>query len=134
MAIKPIDDLDTSEANPLEQIYSKEFAEGLLKAGSLISMLENKRVNTTGLLSLLLEKKDYQDFFVEITASKTFKQAILSLLYFYPSLVKSKITKAIIRKLNAKSANNRTRKVPLQQTPSGITSGKKQTISSKDKL
>lgn len=120
MVTLPFDNLDNSEATPLDQIYSKEFAEGLLKAGSLISMLENKRVNTTGLFALLLEKKDYQEFFVEITASKTFKHAILSLLYFYPSLVKSKITKAVIRKINAKSTNNRIRKISVQPTPSSI--------------
>lgn len=120
MVTLPFDNLDNSEATPLDQIYSKEFAEGLLKAGSLISMLENKRVNITGLFALLLEKKDYQEFFVEITASKTFKHAILSLLYFYPSLVKSKITKAVIRKINAKSTNNRIRKISVQPTPSSI--------------
>ena len=125
MVTLPFDEISNSEANPLDQIYSKEFAEGLLKAGSLISMLENKRMNTTGLFALLLEKKDYQDFFVEVTASKTFRQAILSLLCFYPSLVKSKITKAVIRKLNAKSPNNRSRKAPIQQTLSGITNCKK---------
>ncbi len=120
MVTLPFDNLDNSEATPLDQIYSKEFAEGLLKAGSLISMLENKRVNTTGLFALLLEKKDYQEFFVEITASKTFKHAILSLLYFYPSLVKSKITKAVIRKINAKSTNNRIRKISVQPTPNSV--------------
>jgi hypothetical protein len=119
------DDLDTSEANPLDKIHSKEFAEGLMKAGSFISMLENKRINVTGLFALLLEKKDYQDFFVEITASETFKRAILSLLYFYPSLVKSKITKAVIRKVNAKSSANRIRKISLQQTSSDIKNIKK---------
>lgn len=106
------DNIDSSIIIPTEQIYSKEFFEGLLKAGSLLSMLENKKLNITCLFVLLLEKKDYQDFFVEVTASKNFREAILSLLYLYPSLVKSKLTKMVIRKINAKP-NNRSRKVPF---------------------
>jgi hypothetical protein len=107
-------DLNSSTANPLDQIHSREFIEGLLKAGSFISMIENKKINTTALFSLLLEKTDYQDFFTEITASENFKEAILSLLYLNPVLVKSKITKSVVRKLNAKS-NHRSRKTSLQQ-------------------
>jgi hypothetical protein len=105
--------LDSSNSSPLDQIHSKEFAQGLMKAGSLISMLENKKINTTALFSLLMEKPDYRDFFTEVTASENFREAILSLLYSNPILVKSKITKSVIRKLNAKS-NYRTRKASLQ--------------------
>jgi hypothetical protein len=114
-------DLETSNATPLDHIHSKEFYEGLAKAGSFFSMIEGKKINTTTLFSLLLEKPEYQKFFTEITASENFKEAILSLLYLHPSLVKSKITKSLIRKLNGKSkSNNRFRKAPLQQTLSGI--------------
>ena len=115
MAQNVFSDLNSSNATPLDQIHSREFIEGLLKAGSFISMVENKKVNTTALFSLLLEKTDYQDFFTEITSSENFKEAILSLLYLNPVLVKSKITKSVVRKLNAKS-NHRARKTSLQQT------------------
>lgn len=122
-------ELEASNATPLDHIHSKEFFEGLLKAGSFISMIENKKINTTALFSLLLENPNYQDFFTEITASKNFKEAILSLLYLHPSLVKSKITKSIVRKLNGKSkTNNRLRKTPFQQTSRSIKERKKQTI------
>ena len=98
--------LDTSSSSPTEQIQTKDFIEGVLKAGSLISILENKRLNSTVLFTLLLENKSYQDFFVEITSSENFKEAILSLLYLYPALVKSKITKSSIRKINAKRSSH----------------------------
>jgi hypothetical protein len=145
MIHEDIADLDSSNVTPLEQIHIKEFVEGALKAGSFISMLENKKINTTTLFSLLLEKEQYQDFFTEITASKNFKSAILSLLYLHPSLVKSKITKSLIRKLKPKQKQqtsvvnqqtintkvtvasninakpiNRTRKTSLQQTSSDL--------------
>jgi len=102
MLTNVIIDQESSHATPLDQIYYKEFVEGMLKAGSLISMLENKKINNTMLFSLLLEKPEYQDFFTEITASESFKHSILSLLYLHPSLVKSKITKSVVRKLNGK--------------------------------
>jgi hypothetical protein len=125
-----IDDfeLDTSKANPLDRIRSREFIDGVLKAGSFISMIENKKINVTTLFVLLLETKKYQDFFTEITASDSFKESILSLLYLHPALVKSKFTKSIIKKLHGKRPTNRTRKVTIQQAPSGISGNKEQAI------
>jgi hypothetical protein len=105
-----ISELNTSVADPLDRIKVNEFIEGLLKAGSFISMLENKKINTTNLFLLLLEKKDYQDFFVEITASESFREAILTMLYLHPTLVKSKFTKSYIRKVNNGKSTNRARK------------------------
>jgi len=105
--------LKSSNATPLDQIHSKEFAQGLMRAGSFISMLENKKINTTTLFALLMENVSYQKFFTEITASENFKEAVLSLLYSNPILVKSKITKSIVRKANARTTN-RARKTSLQ--------------------
>ncbi len=85
---------------PLNELQSKEFIKALLKTGSLISILENKKINITSLFSLLLERKDYRDFFVEITACSSFKEAVKSLLHLYPNLLKSKITKLAIKKIN----------------------------------
>jgi hypothetical protein len=105
-------ELGSPDSLPVNRILSQDFIEGLNKAGALFSMLENKKINATGLFGLLLETPCYQDFFVEITASEDFRDSILSLLYLYPSIVKSKITKATIRKLNAKNSN-RIRKITL---------------------
>lgn len=121
MSNNDFNDTDNSNASPFSQIHSKEFIEGVLKAGSLISMIENKKINTTALFSLLLENPNYQKFFTEITSSDSFKEAIMSLLYLNPSLVKSKITKSIVRKLNGKSKpSNRIRKASFQQTSCGL--------------
>ena len=103
-------DLDNSNSSPSDRIKSREFIDGVLKAGSLISMLENKKINITTLFVLLLDTKKYQDFFTEITSSESFKESILSLLYLHPTLVKSKFTKSIVRKANGKGSINRTRK------------------------
>jgi predicted lactoylglutathione lyase len=106
-------ELDTSHSNPADRIKSREFIDGVLKAGSFISMIENKKINITTLFVLLLESKRYQDFFTEITSSDSFKEAILSLLFLHPPLVKSKFTKSIIRKANGKRTALRTRKTSL---------------------
>jgi hypothetical protein len=97
------DDLESSNSMPFVRLHSQEFIEGALKAGSLISMLENKKINTTTLFALLVENPSYQKFFTEITASSSFKEALFSLLQLNPSLVKSKIVKSLARKLNGKS-------------------------------
>ena len=125
MVNNPLEELENSNVTPLDQIYSKEFIEGVLKAGSLISMLENKKINTTFLLSLLLENVNYQDFFTEITSSENFKDAILSLLYLYPALIKSKITKSVVRKLNARRTSSKIRTITVQQTLGSIKKSKK---------
>ena len=103
---------ENSHSSPVVQILSKEFIDGMLKAGSLISMIENKKLNTAAFFGLLLENKNYQEFFVELTSSANFRDALLSMLYLNPSLVKSKVTKSIIRKINAKPTN-RARKTSL---------------------
>jgi len=98
-------ELERSNCTPIDQICSKEFVEGVLKAGSTISMLENKKLNPTNFFLFLLESKQYQDFFTELTASNSFREAVLSLLYLYPSLVKSKITKAVIKQIKNGQSN-----------------------------
>lgn len=112
MAPTIFSDIENSKASPVDQLLSREFIDGMLKAGSLISMIENKKLNAAALFALLLENKSYQDFFTDITSSDNFRDAILSMLYLTPSLVKSKVTKSIIRKINAKP-NHRSRKTSL---------------------
>ena len=129
MSLETLLELNCSNASPLDYVQFKEFTEGLLKAGSFISILEGKKINTTTLFSLLIENLEYQNFFVEITASESFRQSILFMLYLHPNLVKSKITKSIVRKLNGKS-NNRTRKTAVQQASSNVKKTKKQAVQS----
>jgi hypothetical protein len=125
MTTNLLEELENSNVSPLDQLYSKEFIQGVMKAGSLISMLENKKVNNTLLLSLLLENPDYQEFFTEITSSENFKTSILSLLYLYPALIKSKITKSVVRKLNARRTSSKIRTITVQQTLGSIKKPKK---------
>lgn len=108
-------ELENSNAAPYEQIINEEFVQGMLRAGSLISIIENKKINTTTLFSLLVENSSYQQFFTEITSSSSFREALKIMLHMNPSLVKSKITKSLVRKNNGKSKSaNKRRKTSLQ--------------------
>ena len=116
MAPTIFSDIENSNSSPINQILSKEFIDGMLKAGSLISMIENKKLNTAAFFVLLLENKNYQEFFTEITSSNTFRDAILSMLYLNPSLVKSKVTKTTVRRINnAKKTTQRPTKINDQK-------------------
>lgn len=111
---KYFNELENSVSSPTDRLYTKEFIEGLLKAGSFLSMIEGKKINTVALLLLILENEKYQDFFVEITSSDSFQDSVSSLLRLHPSLSKSKFTRSFIRKSNVKRKhNNRTRKAYL---------------------
>lgn len=130
--------LNVSNSTPLDQVYSKEFLEALDKAGSCISMIENKKINTATLFVLLIENKEYQDFFTKITSTESFREAVFLLLLVYPNLVKSKITKATLKKNLSTSVNdkrsNSVGKTVVQQTSSSIKKTKKQTVQTKAKL
>lgn len=95
----------TFGASPSDVINLREFVEGLHKTGSLISMLENKKINSTTFFTLLLENESYRSIFIKVTGSQNFKDALSSMLYLYPNLVKSKFTKLALKKLNGKSSN-----------------------------
>ena len=108
-------ELESSNPKPYGHMVSQEFIHGVMKAGALLSMIENKKINTTTLFTLLLERPDYQAFFTEITSCDSFKEAVKYLLHLNPALVKSKITKSFLRKINGKQKRlNRTRKKNLQ--------------------
>jgi hypothetical protein len=92
--------IETSYVTPYEQMCLIEFQEALMKVGSLISMLENKKLNTINLFLHLIKSKVYQQIFVEMTASSNFKQALGEMISLYPSLAKSKITKLALKKFN----------------------------------
>lgn len=113
---KHFDELENSISNPTDRLYTQEFIEGLLKAGSFLSIIEGKKINTVTLLLLILENEKYQDFFTEITASDNFQDSIFTLLKLHPPLVKSKFTRSFVRKSNARKEKhiNRSRTTHLQ--------------------
>jgi hypothetical protein len=94
---KILDDF-IGRSDPLSQICTKEYVNGVLKFGSYLSIIKNKKINPNGLFVSILENRHLRDIFTEITHSENIQEALLGLLQLYPSLVKSKNTKRIFKK------------------------------------
>jgi hypothetical protein len=86
------------KCDPLFQLTSKEYIIGVLKFGSYLSILNNKKLNASGIFVQILQDKKLRDMFVTITESENMKSALLGLLQLYPVLLKSKNTKRLFKK------------------------------------
>lgn len=87
-----------SRNDPLKQICTKEYILGVLKFGSYLSIVHNKKLNPSAIFVLILENKNLRDLFVHVTQTDTAKEALLGLLQLYPPLLKSKNTKRLFKK------------------------------------
>ena len=87
-----------SNSDPLDNICNKEFIINVLKFGSYLSMINNKRVNSSVLFLTILENCRLRDIFVEMTGAESERDAFLGVLQLYPILIKSKNTKKLFEK------------------------------------
>jgi hypothetical protein len=87
-----------SRNDPLKQICTKEYILAVIKFGSFLSILHNKRLNPSTVFVMILENKDIRDLFIDITNSENAHEALLGLLQLYPPLLKSKNTKRLFKK------------------------------------
>jgi len=88
-----------STNNPLYSINEKEFNESLLKFGSFLSILKNKRINQTMLLLFVLENEDYRNCFKNISEIDNIQILLYNLIIRFPILCKSKIIKNKVKEL-----------------------------------
>ena len=89
-----------NHSDPIYQINENEFNSALLQFGSFVSILKNKRVNQTLILSELLGDKQYKECFTFLTEIDDDFTIIQKLVNKYPILCKSKIIKTKIKALN----------------------------------
>lgn len=90
--------------NPIYQIEEKEFNDSLLKFGSLVSIIKNKRINQTMLMVELLGSEDYRNCFKKICGIDRNEVLFFNFILMFPVLCKSKIIKNKIEELyNGKS-------------------------------
>jgi len=82
-------------SSPVEQICSKEYIEGVLYFGSFLSILNNKKINASGLFTAVLQNFEMRELFIHLTGSQSNHEALLGLLQLYPNLIKSKNTKRL---------------------------------------
>lgn len=85
--------------DPIHQIKNKEFNVSLLKFGSFVSVIMNKRLSQTFILIQLLENEELREIFKEICEIDNFQTLLLNFLECYPPLCKSKIVKSKITQL-----------------------------------
>ena len=88
--------------NPLYLIKKAEFDDILLKFGSLVSILKNKRINQTMFLITLLENEQYVKCFKLISGIEETNILFYNLIVRFPVLCKSKIIKSKIEELHDK--------------------------------
>jgi hypothetical protein len=85
--------------NPLYNIKEKEFDQDLLKFGALISILQNKKVNQTTILLLLLENETYIKCFKLLSDVDNTYTLLYNIIIRYPILCKSKIINSKIKEI-----------------------------------
>lgn len=103
-------------SDPIHQIQTKEFNLALIKFGSYVSIIQNKRLSQTFILLQLLESEKLREIFKGICEVDNFQVLLLQLLECYPALCKSKIIKSKIQQLfnpKSKSKRDRLRKIRL---------------------
>jgi hypothetical protein len=88
-----------SQNNPVYQLEAKEFNNALIKFGSFVSIIMNKRLSQTFILLQLLENENLRKIFQEICEIDEFQTLLLNFLACYPSLCKSKIIKSKVNQL-----------------------------------
>jgi hypothetical protein len=91
---------------PYSELTEYEFDLCLLKFGSLVSMLFNKKITQTNLLYLIIENKDFLDILKNISEINDEKILLYNFIHRYPSISKSN---AILNKVS-QIYNDRKRK------------------------
>jgi len=105
--------MDNTYKEPHDEITDKEFDVCLMKFGSLISMVFNKKINQTNLLFLILENPIFLDIFKDITEIDTPRILIKYFIQRYPLLTRSKSTCNKVTKIYQKTKDDRKRKTNL---------------------
>ena len=94
--------------NPANDLQEREFEETVLKMGSFLSIIQNKKINQAKLIITIIQNKIFGNCFLEISNVENAQSLIFNILKKYPTLYKSKI---IYKTLVNKNANNRKRNI-----------------------
>jgi hypothetical protein len=78
---------------PLTRLYNEEFSENLLKFGSFISIVLNKRINPTFLFVILLKNQKIQKLSKKYFEYNDISFILKQILICYPELVRSKVVR-----------------------------------------
>ena len=87
------------ETDPIHKMNEKEFNLSLLKFGSFISIIKNKRINQTMLLIEIIENMDARLVFMGISDIDNLQYLVYNLIIRFPILCKSKVIKNKLKEI-----------------------------------
>jgi len=93
------DDIDLAQ-NHTHTIADRELDEIILKMGSLLSILNNKKTNQAKLLIALVQDEEFRKWFLEISDIDSFQYLVRCLMDKYPTLCKSKVVSGALKNGN----------------------------------
>jgi len=87
------------QVSPVEHITERELDEVILKMGSFLSILQNKKANQAKLLICTIQDPIFQKCFLSIADIDNLSFLIHNIIRKYPTLCKSKVvTSALVNK------------------------------------
>lgn len=93
------DDYDVVQDH-VHTITDRELDMIILKMGSLLSILHNKKTNQAKMLITLVDDERFRKCFLSIADLDSFQQLVRSLMEKYPTLCESKVVSGALKRGN----------------------------------
>lgn len=94
-----IEEFDATQDH-VHTITDRELDMIILKMGSLLSILQNKKINQAKLLIALVQNERFRKCFLKIADLDNFQRLVRSLMEKYPSLCESKVVSGALKRDN----------------------------------
>lgn len=98
--------MDEPGSDPIGNLYQQDLEHAFYSFCSLVSLINNKKMNIASVFIEVLEKKYLLDIFMNLCDHKTKYDAVRSFLTIEPTLQKSKYIKRYINKNNENNNNS----------------------------
>ena len=90
--------MDDNPTDPIGYLYQQDLEHAFYSFCSLVSMMNNKKMNIASIFIEVLTKKNLLDIYMKLCDHKTKYDAVRSFLTIEPTLQKSKYIKRYINK------------------------------------
>lgn len=94
-----IDKVDITQDH-VHLIADRELDMIILKMGSLLSILQNKKTNQAKMLVTLIKNKRFKECFLYVAELNSFQHLVRSLIEKYPTLCESKVVSGALKRDN----------------------------------
>ena len=84
----------------VQNITDRELDMIILKMGSLLSILQNKKTNQAKMLILLVKDERFRKCFLQIAELNSFQHLVRCLMEKYPTLCESKVVSGALKRDN----------------------------------